>query len=101
MSARYCGHIPSIVCAQWPAFGSRHRYTHSACRNAAALDALIRVRHHPATIHMIAVASHAMNDASSENGRVAPGFAVGTIPVVLFTAACISIVINKLPLVRQ
>jgi hypothetical protein len=35
------------------------------------------------------------------NGSVAPAVAEGTIPIVLFTDACISIVTNRLPPVRQ
>lgn len=52
-------------------------------------------------MHIITVVIQAISDAFKEKGFVAPANAEGTIPVVLFTAECINIVINKLLLVRQ
>src|SRR5258708_9226521 len=69
--------------------------------NSPWVDARIPQRHHTATIHMMPIVSHATRDAFIETGRVAPAVAVGTIPVVLFTAAGITIVASSLPPVRQ
>src|SRR5262245_47423176 len=45
--------------------------------------------------------SQATSDAFTENGSVAPGVLVGTMSVVLLMAACIIIVMSRLPPVRQ